>query len=60
MDEKLITISKADYEVAKDTVILEMLGDEKWKGEAKLLIPLIGSIFIEKMKARLFGDKGDK
>ena len=55
MDEKLITISKADYEVAKDAVIQEMLGDEKLKGEAKLLIP-----FVEKMKARLFGDKEDK
>lgn len=60
MDEKLITISKADYEVAKDSVIQEMLGDEKLKGETKLLIPLIGSIFVEKMKARLFGDKEEK
>lgn len=48
MDEKLITISEADYEVVKDAVIQEMLGDENLKGDAKFLIPLIGSVFAKK------------
>lgn len=60
MNEKVITISEADYEVAKDAVIQEMLGDERLKGGAKFLIPLIGSVFAEKMKAQLFNDKEGK
>ena len=57
MNEKVITISEADYEKAKEAVIQEMLDDERLTGVAKLLMSLTGSVFIEKMKTRLFGDK---
>ena len=60
MNEKVITISEADYEKAKEAVIQEMLDDERLTGEAKFLVPLTGSIFIKKMKTRLFEDKEDK
>ena len=57
MNEKVITISEADYEKAKEAVIREMLDDERLNGVAKLLMPLTGIVFIEKMRTRLFEDK---
>lgn len=57
MNEKVITISEADYEKAKAAVIQEMLDDERLTGVAKLLMPLTGIVVIAKMETRLFGDK---
>lgn len=60
MNEKVITISEADYEKAKEAVIQEMWDDERLTGAARFLVPLTGNVFIKKMKTRLFEDKEDK
>lgn len=54
------TITEEEFKKAYDLVLDEMMNDEKLKGINKLFVPLLGSIFADKMKVILFDNKEEK
>lgn len=60
MDEMLITISKADYEVAKKEIFEEMINDESLKGTAKAILPMLILILADKLKRKLFKEENNE
>lgn len=52
-EEKRIT--RAEFKEAVKTVVDEMIADPNIEGMAKLLIPMTGAMFADKMEAVLFG-----
>lgn len=53
MDEKKIT--KAEYDKAVMEVMKREINDPNLEGMGKLLIPMVGMIFVKKIAAVLFG-----
>lgn len=49
-----ILINKAEFDAAKEKVMGDMMNDPDLDGMAKLLIPITGVTFAEKMKKILF------
>lgn len=50
-------ITREQFKKANKQVIDEMMNDDKLQGMSKLLIPLTGSMFADKMEKILFGEE---
>ena len=57
MNDKKITISRSEYKEAVAKVITNEVNDPKLEGMGKLLIPMVGMIFAEKIGNLLFQDE---
>lgn len=57
MNDKKITISRSEYKEAVMKVISNEVNDPKLEGMGKLLIPMVGMIFAEKIGDLLFKDE---
>lgn len=60
-DSGVQRISADEFDEAVKTVMEQLVCDEDFKGEMKLIVPMMGITFASKMRNILFEDKkGDK